>query len=238
VQPTLSQSADCQIVLLIMCGRFTLKTAPRVKLAGVHISDLPFEARYNIAPTQEVFVVADLGSGLELTKLAWGLIPARSTDAKILINARSETIDVKPSFSDSFRRRRCLILADGFFEWKRSGKSKQPFYIQMKDQSPFAFAGIWDRCGTQRSCAIVTTTANKLLEPIHQRMPVILPEETYRFWLDPRTDVASLREMLAPLPESAMSSHPVSTAVNSAQNDSPELVDREDCEVGTQPSLF
>lgn len=221
-----------------MCGRFTLQSAPRVKLNGVRSSDLPFEARYNIAPTQEVFVIADFGTGLELTKLVWGLIPARSTDGKIFINVRAETIDVKPSFGESFRRRRCLVLADGFFEWKRSGKSKQPYYIQMNDKSPFAFAGIWDSRGAQKSCAIVTTTANKAMESIHDRMPVILPPETHHLWLNPRADLASLRKLLVPLPASAMSFHPVSRAVNSAQNDSRELIDREDYEIGTTPSLF
>lgn len=220
-----------------MCGRFTLKTAPRVKLVGLRDYDFLFEPRYNIAPTQEVIVVADLGDGPELTKLAWGLI-SRSADGKLLINARSETIDTKPSFSESFRKRRCLVLADGFFEWQRTGKARQAYYIQLKDKSPFAFAGIWDSSRPQKSCAIVTTTANKVLEPIHQRMPVILHPESYRHWLDPRTDVASLREMLAPFPAAEMSSYPVSTAVNSVQNDSPELVDRVDHEIGTQPSLF
>src|SRR5688572_15673761 len=170
-----------------MCGRFTIRTAPRVKLPGVRPSDLPFEARYNIAPTQDVFVIADFGSGLELTKLGWGLIPARSSDGKRFINVRAETIELKPSFSESFRRRRCLILADGFFEWKRSGRSKQPYYFQMSDESPFAFAGIWDSWGTKEritSCAIVTINANEILEPIHDRMPVILPPESYHCWLN------------------------------------------------------
>jgi putative SOS response-associated peptidase YedK len=220
-----------------MCGRFTLKTAPHVKLPGVYTSDLPFEARYNIAPTQEVFVIADLGHGLELTKLLWG-IPARSTDARLLINARSETIDTKPSFADSFRKRRCLVLADGFFEWKHSGRAKQAYYIYLNDKSAFAFAGIWDSWGSQKSCAIITTTANSAMEPIHQRMPVILPPETYRIWLDPRTDVASLKELLVPFPATMMSSHPVSTAVNSAQNEGAQLIVREDFEIGTTPSLF
>jgi putative SOS response-associated peptidase YedK len=221
-----------------MCGRITLKTAPRVKLHGVYSPDLSFEARYNIAPTQEVFVVADFGSGLELRTIVWGLIPARSTDSKRLINARSETIDVKPSFKESFRRRRCLIVADGFYEWKRSGKSKQPFYFHLNDQSTFAIAGIWESRGPQKSCAIVTTSANEVMEPIHNRMPVILPPDDYRLWLDPRTDLDSLRNLLIPFPAATMSFHPVSTAVNSAQNDSAELVKREDCEIGTQPSLF
>ncbi len=221
-----------------MCGRFTLQSAPRVKLNGVRSSDLSFEARYNIAPTQEVPVIGDFGSGLELRKLVWGLIPARSNDGKIFINARAETIDVKPSFSESFRKRRCLILADGFFEWKRSGKSKQPYYFQLSDESTFAFAGIWENRGPQKTCAIVTTTANETMEPIHNRMPVILSPENYNLWLDPRTDLESLRKLLVPFPAAMISFHPVSTAVNSAQNDSPELIKREDCEIGTTPSLF
>jgi putative SOS response-associated peptidase YedK len=221
-----------------MCGRFTLKTAPRVKLNGVHSSDLSFAARYNIAPTQEVLVIADFGTGLELRELVWGLIPARSNDGKILINARAETIDTKPSFSESFRKRRCLILADGFFEWKRAGKAKQPYYFTLSDESTFAFAGIWESRGPRKSCAIVTTTANEAMEPIHDRMPVILPPEDYLLWLDPRTDLVSLRELLVSFPASTMSFHPVSTLVNSVQNDSSELVKREDHEIGTTPSLF
>lgn len=225
-----------------MCGRFTVRSAPRVKLPGVRDPSLPFEARYNIAPTQDVFAIADLGSGLELTKLSWGLIPAHGNDAsKRFINVRAETIDVKPSFSESFRRRRCLVLADGFFEWKRAGKSKQPYYFQMTDESPFAFAGIWDRTGSGEriaTCAIITTTANETLEPIHHRMPVILPAENYHVWLDLKTDFASLRSLLVPFPASTMSAHPVSTAVNFAQNDGPEVIKREDCEIGKTLSLF
>ena len=224
-----------------MCGRFTIRTAPRVKLPGVRHSDLPFEARYNIAPTQDVFVIADFGSGLELTKLGWGLIPARSSDGKRFINVRAETIELKPSFSESFRRRRCLILADGFFEWKRSGRSKQPYYFQMSDESPFAFAGIWDSWGTKEritSCAIVTINANEILEPIHDRMPVILPPESYHCWLNPQTDPVVLRKLLASFPASTMSSYPVSSAVNFVQNDSPELIHRQDYEIGTTLSLF
>ena len=221
-----------------MCGRFTVRTARRVKLDGVRNSDLPFEARYNIAPTQEVLVAADFGSGLELTKLVWGLIPARSAAGKRFINVRSETIETKASFSDSFKRRRCLILADGFFEWKRSAKSKQPYYFQMTDESPFAFAGIWDNWRTQRSCAIITTAANETIEPIHHRMPVILRPETYHLWLDPKSDPASLRKLLVPFRAATMSSHPVSSAVNFTQNDSPELITREDWEIGTTLSMF
>lgn len=224
-----------------MCGRFTVRTAPRVKLPGVRNDLLPFEPRYNIAPTQDVFVVADLGSGVELTTLSWGLIPARSDDGRRFINARGETIETKPSFSESFKRRRCLILADGFYEWKRSGKAKQAYYIQMSDKSPFAFAGIWDSWyakGRITACAIVTTAANETLKPIHDRMPVILTAESYESWLDPDADSRFLRELLAPFPAAAMSSHQVGKAVNSVQNDGPELIEPKDYEIGETFSLF
>jgi putative SOS response-associated peptidase YedK len=204
-------------------------------------ADLPFEARYNIAPTQDVYVLADFGNGPELTTLSWGLIPAHSIDGKRFINARGETIESKAVFSESFKRRRCLIFADGFFEWKRSGSSKLPYYFQLSDESQFAFAGIWDSWGTKNritTCAIVTTTANETLKPIHNRMPVILRPESYDHWLSPQTDPASLRSLLAPLPASAMSSHPVSRAVNSVQNDGPELLDRKDHAIGMTLSLF
>lgn len=223
-----------------MCGRFTVRTAPRVKLKGVSTPDLPFEARYNIAPTQEVIVVADFGDGPELTKLVWGLIPARSTDGKRFINVRAETIEMKSSFSESFRKRRCLILADGFFEWKRSARSKQAYYFQMTDGSQFAFAGIWDNWGKEqtKSCAIITTTANETLAPVHDRMPVILRPENYDLWLDSKAHAISLRKLLVPYSATTLLSHPVSSAVNSPQNDSPELIDREDWEIGTTQSLF
>ena len=223
-----------------MCGRFTVRTAPRVRLKGVNNPDLPFAARYNIAPTQDVLVVADFGDGPVLTKLVWGLIPARSTDGKRFINVRTETIEIKASFSESFRKRRCLILADGFFEWKRSARSKQAYYFQMTDGSQFAFAGIWDSWGNEqiKSCAIITTTANETLAPIHDRMPVILRPESYGLWLGSPANAISLRKLLVPYSASTLLSHPVSSAVNSPQNDRPELIDREDWEIGTTQSLF
>ena len=224
-----------------MCGRFTVRTAPRVKLKHLNNSALPFEARFNIAPTQEVFIIADLGNGLELAKVAWGLIPAWSTDGKAFINARAETLETKPSFSESFQKRRCLIPADGFFEWKRTGRAKQPHYIQLADESPFSFAGIWDRWGSRNpvtSCAIITTTANDILRPLHNRMPVMLKPEQYERWLDPKTDPAVLKQLLMPLPDADVTFHPVSTAVNHTENDGPELINIVEHEIGTTPSLF
>ena len=224
-----------------MCGRFTVRTAPRVKLPGVRNTDLLFEPRYNIAPSQEIWAVGDFGRGLEFAKLVWGLIPGWSADNKGFINARSETLEDKPSFSESFQKRRCLIPADGFYEWKRSGRAKQAFLFELIDELPFAFAGIWDRWGTREpltTCAIITTGANEIVEPLHNRMPVILKPKSYETWLDPNADLVSLKQLLSPLPASEMTCHPVSSAVNYVDNEGPELVERVDHEIGTTPSLF
>ena len=169
----------------------------------------------------------------EMVMLQWGLVPSWSKDAKEngggLINARAETLEQKPSFAESFLKRRCLIPADGFYEWKRDGKRKQPFFFQLKDESLFAFAGIWDEWESHDqsiiSCAIITTTPNELLEPIHDRMPVILTAEAYDAWLRDDSDPRELRELLAPYPAEAMKSFPVSTKVNSALVEEPQLVE-------------
>jgi len=225
-----------------MCSRFTLRTRDRIKLKGLYDSHLPFEARYNIAPGQNVAAIGDFGTGLELTALSWGLIPSWSAEEKGFINARAETLEDKPSFGESFRLRRCLIPADGFFEWERVGRSKRPFYFQLSDESQFAFAGIWDqwRSGDKsiKSCAIITTPANELIEPLHDRMPAILRPESYRVWLDPKTDPGVLKEILAPFASSKMKSYPVSSAVNHPENDNKDLIERVDYEVGTTRSLF
>lgn len=145
--------------------------------------------RYNIAPTQPVSVVRAKGSARVIVSMRWGLIPNWAKDASMAqINARSETLLEKPAFKENFERRRCLIPADGFYEWRRSGRSKQPFHFGMKDDSLFAFAGIWDRWRTPQgqlieSCAILTTAPNELLRDVHDRMPVILRPETYHVWL-------------------------------------------------------
>jgi putative SOS response-associated peptidase YedK len=211
-------------------------------LRGSVSLDLPFEARYNIAPSQNVEVIADFGRGPERRSMVWGLIPSWSSDGKGLINARAETLEDKPSFADSFRLRRCLIPADGFFEWRRSGRSKQPFYIQMKDASLFAFAGIWDiwRKGDLAiwSCAIITTVPNELVAELHDRMPVILQADGYDAWLDRRTDSVQLREMLRAVPASEMKMHSVTAAINHPENDFADLLARVDFESGTTPSLF
>jgi putative SOS response-associated peptidase YedK len=227
-----------------MCGRYTLRSRGKAKPYGVPLSrlplmelclsELPFTPRYNIAPTQDVPVIVERKHGRELAMFRWGLVPSRSTEAKgdgvsSLINARAETLERKRSFAESFLRRRCLIPADGFYEWKRSGKSRQPYFFQMKDESLFAFAGIWDQWQRDdvsiSSCAIITTTPNELLATIHDRMPVILTAEAQGAWLGDDADPRELKALLAPFPAAAMKSFPVSTRVNHAQVDEAELVE-------------
>ena len=225
-----------------MCGRFTLHSRDGIKLKGLASLDLPFEARYNIAPSHNVLTVGDFGAGLEARLLTWELIPSWSTDGKGFINARAETLEEKPSFNESFRLRRCLIPADGFFEWKRTGREKRPFYFQVDDEMPFAFAGIWDtwsnRGDVVTSCAIITTAANELVGELHDRMPAILLHEFHDAWLDPRTNRSVLTEMLKPFPSLMMKTYPVSSSVNSPDNDSADLLVHVDTEVGQTLSLF
>jgi putative SOS response-associated peptidase YedK len=225
-----------------MCGRFTLKTPERIRLPNYH-SDFPvLKPRYNIAPSQDVLTVLQRGSSREAAFLQWGLIPSWSKEAKGIINARVETIDDKPSFSDSFKSRRCLIFADGFYEWERHGKISQPYYFHMKDGAHFAFAGIWDRWRqngrTVDSCAIITTTANELLATIHHRMPVILDTGSYDLWLSDDSRSTELKDLLTPYPADAMSSHAVSYDVNDAKLDDERLVRPAEPNIGVTLSLF
>jgi len=222
-----------------MCGRYTLRSRGSGKFYGVPESDLPFLApRYNIAPTQAVPVIVARGGERRLAAFQWGLIPSWSKEPKGFINARAETLADKPSFSESFQRRRCLIPADGFYEWQRHGRSKQPYFFQMKDEAPFAFAGIWDRWQGRglsiTSCAIITTTPNELLATIHDRMPVILDADGQEKWLRSDARTAELTGVLVPFPESRMKSFPVSSRVNGAAADDAELV--EEVELRQEPT--
>ena len=193
---------------------------------------MDYRPRYNIAPTQQVLaLVNDEQRRAEF--LRWGLIPFWAKDPKIgyrMINAVGETVATKPAFRAAFRRRRCLVLADGFFEWRKEGKKKIPMYIFLKSREPFAFAGIWETWkaldgATVRSCAIVTTKPNAFMEQIHHRMPVILSEETEALWLDPMTEEAGiLAPLLIPSPPELMDSYPVYDLVNSPKNHGPECV--------------
>ncbi len=190
--------------------------------------------RYNIAPTQPVAVIPNTGDNT-LSMYKWGLIPSWSKDPAIgdrMINARAESLAEKPSFRNAYRRRRCLVLADGFFEWQQNpaSKSKQPMYIRLKGSQPFAFAGLWELWhspdGSEiRSCTIITTQPNSLLEPIHNRMPVILSPEDYKQWLateDQHPD--QLNKLLVSYPADEMIAFPVSKMVNSPEYDSPEII--------------
>ncbi len=218
-----------------MCGRFTLwvqfgdllKAFPDFEFPGA----LP--PRYNIAPTQDVAAVPN--DGLNTVNLFhWGLVPFWAKDPSIgarLINARSETASEKPAFRAAYRRRRCLILADGFYEWRSEpgSRTKTPMYVRLASGEPFAFAGLWEIWRPDdtplMSCTILTTQPNELVSPIHNRMPVILPREAYDRWLDP-TEVRSgaLDDLLVPYPAEAMTAYPVSTFVNSPANDAPQAI--------------
>lgn len=225
-----------------MCGRFTLKTPERIKFEALNTYDPDdLVPRYNIAPSQNVLTILERNSEREATFLRWGLIPFWSKEPKGFINARAETIEQKAAFNESFQRRRCLIPADGFYEWERNGKISQPYYFQMKDQAPFAFAGIWDRWKSEESwitsCAIVTTRANELLAPIHHRMPVIISPESYDLWLADDSRIP-FKELLLPFPASEMISHTVSHDVNDVKVDDPHLVEAVDCFVGVNLRLF
>jgi len=232
-----------------MCGRFTLKNLERLldrlRARGIETSDFDFNGlvpRYNIAPTQEVLTVRELEATRETTMLQWGLIPFWSKEPKGFINARVETIEEKPSFKESFEKRRCLILADGFYEWERNGKISQPYFFQLQHAEPFAFAGVWDRWRVEdrsiTSCAIITTTANELLAKFHTRMPVILPPESYDLWLSDASRAADLKSLLLPFPADQMTSHAVSYEVNDAKIDDERLLREVEPNVGVNLRLF
>ncbi|MCH8281007.1 MAG: SOS response-associated peptidase [Chloroflexi bacterium] len=217
-----------------MCGRFTL-TSNMDDLQGrfgFEARDLVFRPSYNIAPTQLVLAVTNDGQR-RAELMRWGLVPFWAKDIKIgyrMINAVGETAATKPAFRAAFKKRRCLILADGFFEWRKDGKEKIPTYIFLKSQEPFAFAGLWETWKspegeTVKSCTILTTKPNEFMEPIHNRMPVILSGETEALWLDPMTEEPDvLQPLIQPAPAELMESRIVSSLVNSPKNNSPECV--------------
>ncbi len=222
-----------------MCGRFSLSVpvSDLVALFGIEIETV-VAPRFNIAPTQQVAVVRaapEMGKR-ELAFLYWGLIPSWAKDPTIgskLTNARSETVAEKPSFRAAFKKRRCLIPATGFYEWKRAGKSKQPFYIHMRDGAPFALAGLWERWerpegASIESSAILTTSPNAVMEPIHDRMPVIVDPKDYQLWLDPQvSDAERLRPLLGPYAPEKMTALAVGSWVNNARNEGPRCLERE-----------
>ena len=217
-----------------MCGRYTLKTSINSLAEHFEIEEYPssITPSYNVAPTQEVAAVVEEDDQRKLEMLHWGLIPSWAKDPAIgnkMINARAGTVSEKPSFRSAFKKRRCLILADGFYEWQKTDYGKQPYHIKMEDGSPFAFAELWEtwKDGEEiRSCTIITTGANDLMSEIHHRMPVILPPEDYAMWLDPDFDEKEpLASLLKPYPADAMEAYPVSRRVNKPSNNAPSVLE-------------
>lgn len=219
-----------------MCGRFTLTADPAALQDAFPGFIFPEKLipRYNIAPSQPIAVVPNDGNK-SLDYFTWGLIPSWAKDPKIgnrMINARSETLAEKPSFRSAYRRRRCMIIADGFYEWKRESdsKSKTPYYIHMEDNKPFAFAGLWERWfdsdGSEiKSCTIITTEPNETVAQLHNRMPAILLPDDYDAWIDPdEKDPDALSAILFPYPLADLGFHPVSKVVNNPSNDVPDCI--------------
>ena len=216
-----------------MCGRYTLRTSVETLAERFELDEYPssISASYNIAPTQGVAAVIAEDGKRKLEMLHWGLIPSWADDPSVgnrMINARAESVSTKPSFRKAFKNHRCLVLADGFYEWQKTGDGKQPYFIRMEDDSPFAFAGLWESWhnGTEiRSSTIITTDANDMVAPIHDRMPVILHPEDYELWLDPAFDEKEpLSTLLKPYPAGAMEAYPVSRSVNSPSNNEPSII--------------
>jgi len=219
-----------------MCGRYRLTQAELfAELNDIRLGGKPFPKRYNIAPTQRVAVVYDEAPDT-LGEARWGLVPSWAKDTKIassLINARCETVATKPAFRAAWKKRRCLVPADGFYEWQKSGAVKIPQHILMRTGEPFAFAGLWEtwhdpatpEAEPLRTCTIITGPPNELVAPIHDRMPVILPRERYTAWLSPETTPEERTAMLTPFPAEQMRAYPISPRVNSPRNDDPALID-------------
>jgi putative SOS response-associated peptidase YedK len=219
-----------------MCGRYVLDASPEELVEHFNLDKPPAIARrFNIAPTQLVAVVASRRDSTQrgLALLKWGLVPDWSNDPKPgPINARAETVTWKPTFADSFREKRCLILATGLYEWAVAGKKKLPHFIRLKGGGPMAFAGLWSLWeGDGRrlfTTCIVTVAANELVKPLHDRMPAILGPDEYDKWLDPVTPAAELKALLRPYPADLMETWPVGPRVGSAKNEGPALVERID----------
>lgn len=218
-----------------MCGRFTFALSPELlmEIFGVTVYE-PFPARYNIAPTQQVWIIRDTATeGRYLSQVKWGLVPSWAKDAAIgsrMINARCETIHEKPAFRHGIRARRCIIPASGFFEWAATPAGKRPHYLTMRDESPLALAGIWDAWKSPQgelleSCSILTTAANSLVATLHDRMPVILHQSEFDLWLDRSVNNPDkLKRLYQPYPAELMREWEVSTIVNSASHETPETI--------------
>jgi putative SOS response-associated peptidase YedK len=232
-----------------MCGRYTITSAPEAYRAFFDYPEQPnFPARYNIAPTQPIPIVRLEEGARHFALVRWGLIPSwvkDPNDFALLLNARGESLTEKPAFRNAMKRRRCLVPADGFYEWKPMGGRKQPYYIRAKSGKPLAFAGLWETWegpnGEEVDTAtIVTTRANRTLAPIHDRMPVIVPEEAFDLWLNcAEVDGTTASALIAPAPEDLLEAYPVSTAVNRTANDNATLLEPvdPDAEPTPQPAV-
>jgi putative SOS response-associated peptidase YedK len=249
-----------------VCGRFVAVSSPALLAERFAVDEIDVtdpEAHYNVAPRAEVRAVRERrgdGPRRVLSSLRWGLVPSWATDAAggdRRINARAETVATKPAYRRAFERRRCIIPADGFYEWQKlevpgaRRPRKQPYFVHRRDGEPLAFAGLWEAWkvadgaapvdgasadGWLRTCTIVTTAANDALRPLHDRMPVILPESSWDRWLDRETrEVAGLQALLVPAPDDALEAYPVSPLVGNADNDGPELVRRIDPDATAPP---
>lgn len=219
-----------------MCGRFTLRISPELLAKFFGLPDAPpLEPRYNIAPTQPVAAVRENPHThqREMTFLNWGLIPFWAKDIRMgarMINARAETVAEKPAYRAAFKYRRCIVPADGFYEWQKQNGHKQPYLIGLEDGGPFGIAGLWEHWegadgSVIESCTLLTTDANDLLAPLHNRMPVILHPQDYEEWLDVRIQESDpLRHLLQPFPSQEMVAYPVSTHVNNPRNEDPACV--------------
>ena len=220
-----------------MCGRFALYSDP-LTLARRFQAEPPsdYGPHFNIAPTQPILMLREKMMQREFVYARWGLVPHWAKEIKTgysMINARAETVDQRPAFRSAFHRRRCLIPADGFYEWQvRSGaKIKQPWFVTLKERQPMALAGLWEVWRSPEgerleSCTIIVTDANELMKPIHDRMPVILPPDDWKTWLDPGyCDTVALKSLLRPYPSEEMAAWPVGTLVNNPRNDTPSCIE-------------
>ena len=220
-----------------MCGRFSQTATPDKIAEQFEVNEPPlFKPRYNIAPSQQVATIRlnPEAAKRECVMLRWGLIPSWAKDSKIgnqCINAKAETVAEKPSFRSAFKIRRCLVIADGFYEWQLQGQQKQPMWIGLKSKRPFAFAGLWEHWKPAEgapieTCTIITTEPNELMQAIHNRMPVILTPHDYDLWLDPTMQqVEILKPLLRPFTSDELVAYPVSTLVNNPRHDAPQCLE-------------
>lgn len=218
-----------------MCGRYTLTSAPEAIRALFRYAERPnFPPRYNIAPTQPIAIVRMAEGKRQFALVRWGLLPSWVKDPRtfsLLVNARGESVLGKPAFRAAMKYRRCLIPADGFYEWQKAGERKRPFFVRARGDGPLAFAGLWEAWtgpnGEElETAAIVTTRASRALAPIHERMPVVVPPEAFDLWLDcANVDAETAAALIAPARDDLLEAHEISTAVNRVANDNPTLID-------------